>query len=231
MLGKTITVEVGFAPGGAAATEALVVARHLGEFVPGHPSVVVGYRPGAGGRVLNNYLYNLASANGLEIGRVDNGVAVANLLDDSTIKFESDKFGWIGSFASDGWALFLRLESGINTFAALQGAKTNLKIGSISAVHKTYTNARLLQEVFGMRFDMITGYPSGKDIELAVARRELDGSVAAYAGFYQRSFRTISIRRRPVPLQSGRGEAHEPAPGLEKVPTILSSAPSKPFHC
>jgi tripartite-type tricarboxylate transporter receptor subunit TctC len=223
--GKTMTVWVGFAPGGAAATEAMVVARHLSKHVPGNPTVIVGHRPGAGGRVLNNYLYGVAPPNGLEIGRVDNGVVVANLLDDPSVKFEADKFGWIGSFASDGWAFFLRRETGIGSLEELKASKTPPKIGSISAVHKTYTNARLLEVVSGVKLDMVTGYPSGREVELAITRKELDGSVAAYSGFMQRSLAQYKAGEIAVLMQSGLGTKHVPAPGLENVPVVWAIAP------
>ena len=220
--GKTVTVYVGFAAGGAAATEALLVARHLQQHIPGRPTVVVGYRPGAGGRILNNYLYNTAPATGFEIGRVDNGVAIASLLDDSAIRFDARRFGWIGSFSADGWVFFLRRESGVASLEKLRDAKTKAKVGSISAVHKTYTNAKLIQQLFGLSFDMVTGYPSGKDIELAVARGEIDGSVANYAGFMQRSYRDYQSGSLSVLLQSGHGPQHTSLPKLEGSPVIWS---------
>lgn len=223
--GKTMTVWVGFAAGGAAATEAAVVARHLGKYVPGNPNVIVGHRPGAGGRVLNNHLFNVAPATGLEIGRIDNGVVIANLLDDPTVKFDADKFGWLGSYASDGWAFFLRREVGIGTLEDLKSGKREPKLGSISAVHKTYTNAKLLEAVFGIKLDMVTGYPSGREVELAITRKELDGSVAAYSGFMQRSLQEYKTGEIAVLVQSGVGTKHVPAPGLEKVPVIWSIAP------
>ena len=39
--GKTLTVIVGFAPGGGVDTTARMVARHLVRFIPGQPSLVI----------------------------------------------------------------------------------------------------------------------------------------------------------------------------------------------
>ena len=223
--GKTMTLSVGFAAGGAAATEALVVAHYLRKHVPGQPTVVVSYKPGAGGRVLNNYLYNIAAPNGLEIGRVDNGIVFDNLLDDPAIKFESDKFRWLGSFASDGWVLSIRRALGVTTLADLTHASTTLKLGSISAVHKTYTNARLLEKVLGLKFDMVTGYQGGQAIELAMARGEIDGAVTAFSGFMQRGYEQYKAGELAVLLQSGRGIEHQALRGLDSVPVIWSVVP------
>jgi tripartite-type tricarboxylate transporter receptor subunit TctC len=223
--GKTITLYVGFSPGGAAATEAVLISRYLPKYIKGSPNVIVGYKPGAGGRILNNYLYNAAPANGLEIGRVDNGVAIASLLDDSAIKFDARRFGWIGSFSADGWAFMLRNGADVHSLDELRAAKTKLKVGSISAVHKTYTNAQLIEKVFGVSFDMITGYPSGKAIELAIERGELDGTVAAYSGFMQRNYRQYKSGDISVLLQSGHGGHHASLPGLEKAPIVWAVAP------
>ncbi len=45
---KTISVVVGFAPGGGYDSYARLLARHFGKFVPGNPSVVVQNLPGSG---------------------------------------------------------------------------------------------------------------------------------------------------------------------------------------
>jgi tripartite-type tricarboxylate transporter receptor subunit TctC len=49
--GKTLTVIVGFAPGGGVDTTARMVARHLVRFIPGQPSLVIQNMEGAAGLV------------------------------------------------------------------------------------------------------------------------------------------------------------------------------------
>src|SRR5712691_2876465 len=66
--GKTLTLIVGYAPGGGVDTTARVVARHLVRFIPGQPSVVVQNMEGAAGIVAVNYLDRRAAPDGLTLG-------------------------------------------------------------------------------------------------------------------------------------------------------------------
>src|SRR5262249_56662405 len=54
--GKTITIMVGFSPGGGFDINARVLARHLGRHIPGNPVVVVQNMPGAGSITAVTYL-------------------------------------------------------------------------------------------------------------------------------------------------------------------------------
>src|SRR4030088_407885 len=54
--GKTLTMIVGFAPGGGVDTQARTIARHLVRFIPGQPGVIVQNMEGAAGALATNYL-------------------------------------------------------------------------------------------------------------------------------------------------------------------------------
>lgn len=224
--GKTVTIYVGYEAGGGAGTEAILIAKYLGKEIPGNPNVIVSYKPGAGGRLLANYIYNVAPPNGLEVGRIGNTVAIDNLLEEPSVKFESDKFGWVGSYASSKWLLYMRSGPDFSSVDALKAAKKKPKIGSISASHKTFLNARLIEEVLGLDFDMVTGYPGGNDIGLAVSRGEVDGYTVDYGAFLQRSLKDYQDGKLVVPVQSGYAD-RSPLAHLEKVPTIWSLAPKE----
>jgi hypothetical protein len=66
--GKQVNLIVGYGPGGGYDTYARLLARHLGRFIPGNPSVIVQNMPGAGSLRAVNYLYNLAPKDGTTIG-------------------------------------------------------------------------------------------------------------------------------------------------------------------
>src|SRR5690348_13582056 len=57
--GKTVTISVGFGPGGGYDLYARLVARHLGRHLPGHPTVVVANMPGAASIRAANYIANV----------------------------------------------------------------------------------------------------------------------------------------------------------------------------
>src|SRR5262245_9795073 len=54
--GKTLTVIVGYAPGGGVDASARTMTRHFGRFIPGRPTIVVQNMEGAAGIVSVNHL-------------------------------------------------------------------------------------------------------------------------------------------------------------------------------
>ena len=66
--GKTVTFMINFTPGGSTDVEGRVLARHLGDHIPGKPTVVVQNMGGAGGSIGTNYLGQVAKPDGLMLG-------------------------------------------------------------------------------------------------------------------------------------------------------------------
>ncbi len=62
--GKTIRLIVAFSAGGGYDTYSRTIARHLGKYIPGNPSVVVDNMTGAGGIIHANYMYKQAKPDG-----------------------------------------------------------------------------------------------------------------------------------------------------------------------
>src|SRR5215813_7468675 len=80
LAGKTVTIHVGFGPGGGYDLYGRVLARHLGKHLPGQPAVVVSNMPGAASIRAANYLYNVAPRDGHRArdgGAVDRGGTTA----------------------------------------------------------------------------------------------------------------------------------------------------------
>src|SRR5581483_8723697 len=58
--GRSITLIVGFNPGGAYDPYARTLARHLPKHLPGAPNIVVKNMQGAGSVIAANHLYNVS---------------------------------------------------------------------------------------------------------------------------------------------------------------------------
>ncbi|MGH7818077.1 MAG: hypothetical protein ACREOR_11865 [Candidatus Binatia bacterium] len=52
--GKVVRIVVGFPPGGGADVYSRLIARHLGRFIPGNPTLAVTNMPGAGSIIAGN---------------------------------------------------------------------------------------------------------------------------------------------------------------------------------
>ena len=61
-------------------SELRFLARHIGKYLPGAPSVTVANKPGAGGLTVTNCMYNVAPRDGLEIAMVGRGNAMDPML-------------------------------------------------------------------------------------------------------------------------------------------------------
>ena len=62
--GKTVTVYIGFGPGGTYDLFGRMVARHIGKHIPGNPSIVVRNMPGGLGIAAANFLAKAAPRDG-----------------------------------------------------------------------------------------------------------------------------------------------------------------------
>src|SRR5262249_45143522 len=95
--GKTIEIDIGTSVGGGYDAYARMLARHLGRYIPGNPTVVAKNMEGGGGIRLANYLYNAAPKDGLVFGTFNRGIGFDPLLGNRSAQFEATKFNWLGS--------------------------------------------------------------------------------------------------------------------------------------
>jgi tripartite-type tricarboxylate transporter receptor subunit TctC len=110
--GKALTLVVGNGPGGGFDVFGRLLARYIGRYVPGNPSVVVQNMPGAGSLVAANYLYNVAPKDGTSFGLIARNMPLLGLLgNNSNVRFDPHKFTWLGSssnFSNDAYVLIVR---------------------------------------------------------------------------------------------------------------------------
>src|SRR5436853_3855399 len=95
--GKTVTILVGFSPGGGFDLNARVLARHIGRHIPGNPTVVVQNMVGAASLQSVNYLDLGAPKDGTVIDIFNFGNIGDARLSPDRIKIDFRKFNWIGS--------------------------------------------------------------------------------------------------------------------------------------
>ena len=109
--GKQIRLQIGFSPTGFGYdTYGRLLARYLGKYLPGNPTILPQNRPGAGSLNLATYMYNAAPKDGSEIAIVGRGVAMEPLIGGaaSQAKFDSRRFFWIGSMNNEVSGFFVR---------------------------------------------------------------------------------------------------------------------------
>jgi tripartite-type tricarboxylate transporter receptor subunit TctC len=171
--GKTVELYIGYSAGGGYDAYARLVARHLGKHVPGNPTVVPVNMPGAGSLKLANWLSSVAPRDGTVLGAVARGVAFAPLLDVRGTDYDAAKFNWIGSANDEVSVCVAWHTSGTKRFEDLK--KKELVVGGTGATADTDQFPKILRGILGARLRVISGYPGGNDINLAMERGEVHG--------------------------------------------------------
>jgi tripartite-type tricarboxylate transporter receptor subunit TctC len=169
--GKTVTILVGFTAGGGYDVYARLLGRHLGRHIPGNPSVVVQNMPGAGSLKATQYVYGLAAKDGLTLATVSRGMATDPLLNDA--KFDATKLTWIGSVTSETSICATWQTSPVKTWDDMFNREFTLGGSATGADPDTF--ALIMRNLFGAKVRLVTGYPGGNDINLAMERGEVDG--------------------------------------------------------
>jgi tripartite-type tricarboxylate transporter receptor subunit TctC len=170
--GKTIELIIGYSAGGGYDAYARLVARHLGSHIPGKPSIVPKQMPGAGSRAAAQYVYNVAPKDGTVLATVDQSMAVQQAMGDPSIKFDSNKYIYIGNPASENNTIVTWHTSGIKSIE--DAKKKEVPMGSTgSNTSSQYVLA--LNALAGTKFKVIAGYPGGNDINLAMEKEEVAG--------------------------------------------------------
>jgi tripartite-type tricarboxylate transporter receptor subunit TctC len=185
--GKTVTIEVGYGPGGGYDLTSRLIAQFYGKHIPGNPNVIVQNVPSAGGLKVANTIYNTAAKDGLTLGVFSSDVALEPLYGEDQALFEPAKFAWIGSMDTDvqSCGVWRGAGVGIGTLPDLIAAKRTVTFGSSSPGTDPSLYPLFFKNALGAPVKVINGYTGTKDIMLAMQRGEID----ATCGLFESSVR------------------------------------------
>lgn len=217
--GKTISLLMGTGPGGSYDLYGRTIADHLGRHIPGNPTIIVEHMPGAGGVVAGNHVYGAGAQDGSKI-LLSHALPLVEKLEPKGVQFESAKFRWLGTYDSIAQVLAFWHTTSARTIDDLKNNK-NLVVGSFNKTHLTYQWAMLTNNALGTSYKVITGYPSGNELNLAMERGEISGWVAAWANLA--GTRPEWVRDKKVTMLVAY--TLERMADLPNVPTLLELAP------
>ena len=222
--GKTMQLLIGFGPGGGYDLYGRAVARHMGRFIPGNPTLVPQNMAGAGSVRAASYLYNAAPKDGTVIGTFSRGIIVDTLLGANKGQFEAQNFGWLGSVTNEVSVCGFSRRSGIQTWDDMLTKPAT--VGSSGTADDLGVYANVLRSIFDAKLKLITGYPGTADVLLAVERGELGGLCGwSWSSLKSRSKQLYDSKEIAVPVQLGL----TPQEDLPNVPliTTLTTDPTK----
>jgi tripartite-type tricarboxylate transporter receptor subunit TctC len=171
--GRNVELYIGYSVGGAYDLYARVLARHLGKHIPGGPTIVAKNMEGAGSLRLANWLYNVGAKDSTVLATIGRGTAFDPLLGSKGAQFRADKFTWIGSANNEVSVCVAWKTSGIAGFE--DTLSRELIVGGTGQAADTDQFPRILNGVLGTKFRIVTGYPGGNDVTLAMERGEVKG--------------------------------------------------------
>jgi tripartite-type tricarboxylate transporter receptor subunit TctC len=177
---RQINLIVGYGPGGGYDITARLLARHLGNYVPGHPAVVVQNMAGAGSMRAANYLYVGAPRDGTTFGVIGRDMPLIGLIgSNASVQFDPRKFTWLGSsssFANDAYVLIVRPDAPVQSIeAARRPGGPPLVLGGTGEGATDGDVPKILRDAIGINIKQVLGYPDSPSIFLAVERGEVDG--------------------------------------------------------
>ena len=217
--GKNIDLYIGYSAGGGYDVYARSLARHMGRFIPGNPTIVPKNMPGAGSLVLANWLYNVAPKDGTAFGIIGRGTAFDPLLGSTKAQFDAAKFNWIGSMNDEVSVCVAWHTTGITE---LEQVKHNeLTVGGTGPAADTDQFPKVLNATIGTKFKIIAGYPGGNDIDLAMERGEVMGRCGwSWSSVTATHQNWIDEKRINILVQLSLSRH----PDLPKVPLIMDFA-------
>jgi tripartite-type tricarboxylate transporter receptor subunit TctC len=216
--GKTISIIVGFSPGGLYDLTARVLARHLGDHIPGKPTGIVQTMTGAGGTSAVIYLYNNAVRDGTVIGMPPRNYPVAPFANDS-LHYDGRGLIPLGSISTEVQVGAVWRDVGVTKFDDLMKREITAgvtsyydDVGSLSLVTKAVTGAKL---------KLVSGYPGGNDIQSSMEKGEVDAEFGWSWGAVKATKKNwLDQNKINIVLQIGTAKS----PELPSVPSIMDYA-------
>jgi tripartite-type tricarboxylate transporter receptor subunit TctC len=216
--GKTITIVVGTVAGDLYDLYARAFAQFMGKHIPGQPNLIVQNMPGAGHMIAANYLYSVAKPDGLTIAGILPSLYFEQLIGRAEVKFDWAKYSWLGNATKSPQVLYMRSDAPYKTIDDVRNAKEPPKCGTTGTSNMGYFVPKLLEETIGAKFTVISGYPGGSEVDLAVEKGEVQcRSLSSEAYFSREPF--FAWRKRGFVrelVHGGRGK-DERLPGVPSV--------------
>jgi tripartite-type tricarboxylate transporter receptor subunit TctC len=213
--GKTLTILIGVGVGGEYDLHARLIARHLGKHLPGHPTIVPQNMTGAGGLLMANYLYEVAARDGTVIGMLGNNFPAQQAVGAKGIKFDTAKFGWIGSISPTVETMATWKTTGVRLLE--EARQQEVVAGATGRGAITYTMPAMLNELAGTRFKIVTGYQGGNAVNLAMERGEVGARNNTWSSWKVTKRAWLDNKDIHILVQAGPKAADLAAPSIEEV--------------
>lgn len=218
---NTLRIMVGYTPGGAYDVYARLLARHIGKHIPGHPNVIVENMPGAASLILANHLANIAPRDGTVFGAVGRGMLVEPLLGTAEIQYDVQNLTWIGSMGDQVSVCVVWHNVDVDDWREVVEGSKNVIFGGNGVAADNEVFPRMMANLLDANITIISGYPGGAEVALAMETGEIDGHCGTWSAIRQNAD-WLDGDLIKILVQLGG----EPLPELDGAPLVTSFAAS-----
>lgn len=184
--GKTLSIIVGSKAGDVYDLYPRLLAEYWTKNIPGNPNIIIQNVAGAASLIAANQVYNIAKPDGLTLAALFPALYFDQLVKKPEVKYDWAKWNWIGSPVTSNHLLYMRADTPYKTIEDVRKATTAPKCGATGVASTGYYMPKLLDEVVGTKFDIVSGYIAGQDIDLAVERGELQCRAFTITAYFAR---------------------------------------------
>jgi tripartite-type tricarboxylate transporter receptor subunit TctC len=217
--GHDIDLYIGYSTGGGYDAHARTLARHMGKHIPGNPEIIPRNREGAGSMLLTNELASTLPTDGTVFAAIGRGQVLQPLYGVPEATFKPRELNWIGSTSNEVSVCIVWKDVPVDTW---QDLKTRgMIVGGTGPGADTDTFPRLLNNILGTKLQLITGYPGGSDVVLAMERGEVEGR-CGYSYSSMVSQRPDLLEEKKIRILMQMSTAKHPA--IPDVPLVMDLA-------
>ena len=216
--GKSISMIIATAPGGDYDLRARLVSRHMGRHIPGNPTIVPRNMPGGVGIQAANYMANVAAQDGTSLHAIMQNMSTHQALGGGGVEYDTRKFFWIGNTTDTPNTIASWHATGIKTIQDAMARE--LVIGAPGTATASVYYPKSLNEMAGTKFKIVTGYPGGNQVNLAMERDEVGGRINSWASW--KSTKPDWLREKKIFMIVQIALKRHPE--LADVPTIIELA-------
>jgi tripartite-type tricarboxylate transporter receptor subunit TctC len=170
---RQISLYIGSTPGGGYDSYARLVARHLGDHIPGKPTVIPVNMPGAGSNKLAYFIYAVAPKDGTAMGAIFPGAVMEPLIGDSKVQDDPTQLIYVGSANNERLLCVMRTDAPAQTFKDALTIETRLAASAEGGSSRDFP--ALLVNILGAKFKIVAGYPGSREMMLAIEQGEVHG--------------------------------------------------------
>jgi tripartite-type tricarboxylate transporter receptor subunit TctC len=215
--GRKLSVVIGHEAGTGFDLYGRALARHLGRFIPGNPTLVPENMPGAAGFSSANWLFNAAAKDGSVIAIFAHTAPFEPLIGKGAGRFDASKFAWIGNLDAVVGTCGVGEHAGITAFDELFTKEVLVGAGGAGSAGPLSQFPAALRRLLGVKLKVIQGYRGSAEIRIALARGELHGICGLPLSTLKTEWRDdFAAGRFKILLQLGRERSAE-LPGIPHV--------------